>query len=213
MALPEVLLPASPPPSIAGELEAAFHLHKLWEQSDPDAYLASAGKNIRSIARFFPARIDAKLIGALPKLELISSSGVGYDMVDVSAAAARQIVVTNTPDAVTEETADTGYALLTMTVRELGAAERYLRAGLWQKNGDYRETEGSLRDRTVGILGLGRIGAAIARRLEAARVPVAYHSRHRRSDVPYRYYDSLLAMAADVDTLVMAWQVSLPSDR
>jgi lactate dehydrogenase-like 2-hydroxyacid dehydrogenase len=203
MALPEVLLPARPPQFVADRLEAEFQLHKLWEQSDAEAYLAKSGQNIRGIARFFPARVDARLIGSLPKLEIVASSGVGYDMVDVGAAAGRKIVVTNTPDAVTEETADTAVALLMMTLRELGAAERYLRAGLWEKNGDYRETEGTLRDRTVGILGLGRIGAAIARRLDAAKVPVVYHSRHRRSDVPYRYYDNLVAMAGDVDTLMI----------
>jgi lactate dehydrogenase-like 2-hydroxyacid dehydrogenase len=203
MSKPEVLLPAKPPEVVGDDLAAAFHLHRLWEQPDPAAYLAASGGNVRGIARFFPARVDAKLIEALPKLELIASSGVGYDTVDVAAAAARGIIVTNTPDAVTEETADTAVALLMMTVRELGAAERYLRSGLWSTNGDYRETEGTLRDRKVGIVGLGRIGSAIARRLDAARVPVVYHSRRAVPGSPYRYYDSLLAMAADVDTLVV----------
>jgi lactate dehydrogenase-like 2-hydroxyacid dehydrogenase len=203
MSKPEVLLPAKPPEVVADDLATAFHLHRLWEQPDPAAYLATSGGNVRGVARFFPARVDAKLIEALPKLELIASSGVGYDTVDVAAAAARGVIVTNTPDAVTEETADTAVALLMMTVRELGAAERYLRSGLWSRNGDYRETEGTLRDRKVGIVGLGRIGSAIARRLDAARVPVVYHSRRAVPGSPYRYYDSLLAMAADVDTLVV----------
>ena len=103
----------------------------------------------------------------------------------------RGIVVTNTPDVLTEEVADTALGLLLMTVRELSAAERHLRAGKWASEGPYRLTPATLRDRTVGIVGLGRIGIAIARRLDAMQVPVVYHNRTRRDDVPYRHYADL----------------------
>jgi len=102
----------------------------------------------------------------------------------------------------TEEVADTAIGLLLMTVRELSAAERYLRDLRWPASGPYPLTRGSLRNRTVGIAGLGRIGLAIARRLEAMHVPVVYHNRTPRAGVTYRYYSDLMAMAADVDTLI-----------
>jgi lactate dehydrogenase-like 2-hydroxyacid dehydrogenase len=126
---------------------------------------------------------------------------VGYDGIDVAAAAERGVIVTNTPDVLTEEVADTTLGLLLMTVRELSAAERHLRAGRWPTEGPY-PLSASLRDRTVGIVGLGRIGMAIARRLDAMKVPVVYHARREVPGAPYRYYGGLVGMAADVDVLL-----------
>jgi lactate dehydrogenase-like 2-hydroxyacid dehydrogenase len=137
----------------------------------------------------------------MPKLEIVANFGVGYDGIDLAYAAANGIVVTNTPDVLTEEVADTAIGLLLMTVRELSASERYLRAGEWRK-APYPLSPGTMRDRTVGILGLGRIGMAIARRLDAMQIPVVYFSRRAR-DVPYRHYDDVERLAADVDTLIM----------
>ena len=111
------------------------------------------------------------------------------------------MVVTNTPDVLNEEVADTALGLLLCTVRQLPQAERYLRAGNWPKHGDYQLTP-SLRDRTVGIVGMGRIGKAIARRLDAMQVPVVYHTR-RPTDVPYRHYPNLVDMARDADVLIV----------
>jgi lactate dehydrogenase-like 2-hydroxyacid dehydrogenase len=156
---------------------------------------------IRGLARGGHFDVDHALFDRLPKLEIVASFGVGYDGIDLKAAAERGIVVTNTPDVLTEEVADTALGLLLMTVRELSAAERHLREGKWIK-ANYPLT-GTLRDRTVGIIGLGRIGLAIARRLDAMQVPVVYHTRHKRPDVPYRYYADLRAMATDVDTLMI----------
>jgi lactate dehydrogenase-like 2-hydroxyacid dehydrogenase len=156
---------------------------------------------VRGIARGGHADVGRDLIERMPKLEIIANFGVGYDGIDLACAAERGIVVTNTPDVLTEEVADTAIGLLLMTVRELSAAERHLRAGEWVKQ-PYRLTPGTLRDRAVGILGLGRIGLAIARRLDAMQVPVVYFSRKQR-DVPYRHYDDIGRMAADVDTLMM----------
>jgi lactate dehydrogenase-like 2-hydroxyacid dehydrogenase len=148
-------------------------------------------------------KIGSDLLGRLPKLEIIANFGVGYDGVDVAYAAGRGIIVTNTPDVLTEETADTALGLLLMTVRELGAAERHLRDGLWEKSGPYRLSRATMRDRNVGIVGLGRIGLAIARRLDAMKVPVSYHTRHRRTDVAYPYAPTLKGLAEAVDTLVV----------
>ena len=125
--------------------------------------------------------VDGAIMSRFPKLEIVSSFGVGYDHIDAKWAGEHGIVVTNTPDVLNEEVADTALGLLLCTVRHLPQAERYLRAGNWPKHGDYQLTP-SLRDRTVGIVGMGRIGKAIARRLDAMQVPVVYHSR-RPADV------------------------------
>ncbi|KAA0972119.1 2-hydroxyacid dehydrogenase [Aureimonas fodinaquatilis] len=163
----------------------------------------SAGQRseIRAIASF--ANVSADMMDALPNLEIISSFGVGYDSVDAKHAAAKGIMVTNTPDVLTEEVADTALGLLLMTVRELGQAEQYVRKGLWAKNGPYRMTPTTLRGRTVGIMGLGRIGLSIARRLEGFGVKIAYHNRSQRNDVSYDYYPTLVALAEAVDTLIV----------
>ncbi|MEF2073133.1 2-hydroxyacid dehydrogenase [Consotaella aegiceratis] len=146
----------------------------------------------------------AALMDALPNLEIIASFGVGYDGVDVAAAAARRVLVTNTPDVLTEEVADTTLGLLLNTVREFSKAERYLRDGRWETDGPYPLTPMTLRGRSAGIFGLGRIGLAIARRLEAFGLTVSYHNRRQRDDVPYPYHASLADLAAAVDTLIVA---------
>jgi len=146
--------------------------------------------------------IDDTLLAALPKLQIISSFGVGYDHIDANAAAKRGIVVTHTPDVLTEEVADTAIGLLLNAVRELPQSERYLRAGKWPE-GNFPLSRATLRNRTVGIVGLGRIGIATARRLEAFGVPVVYHTRHPRPELSYRHYPRLIDMARDVDTLIV----------
>jgi len=148
------------------------------------------------------AAVDDALLARLPALEIISNFGVGYDHIDVAGAAKRGVIVTNTPDVLTEEVADTAVALLLCAVRELPQAERFLRAGRWLK-GIYPLSRGTLRNRTVGIVGMGRIGLAIARRLEAFGMPIVYHARRPRADTTYRYYAQLIDMARDVDTLMV----------
>ena len=112
------------------------------------------------------------------------------------------MVITNTPDVLTEEVADTALGLLLCTAREFPQAERYLRAGKWRKK-NYPLSRATLRDRTVGMVGMGRIGQAIARRLAAMQVPVVYHSRRPAAGVPYRHYPKLIDMARDVDVLMV----------
>jgi lactate dehydrogenase-like 2-hydroxyacid dehydrogenase len=148
-------------------------------------------------------RVDGAFMGRFPNLRIVGNFGVGYDSVDAAAAAKRGVIVTNTPDVLTEEVADTTLGLLLGTVREFYEAERWLRDGRWAREGDYRLTLASLRDRSVGIVGLGRIGKAIARRLEAFGVPVSYFARNRQPRVAYRYYGDLIALARDIDTLIV----------
>ena len=198
----EILTAGSLPDKTVKALAEAFTSHRANGHGEVDAAIARFAGAIRGVARGGHLGIDRDFIDRLPKLEIIANFGVGYDGIDLAHCAARGIVVTNTPDVLTEEVADTALGLLLMTVRELSAAERHLRAGKWEREGNYRLTKATMRDRTVGIAGLGRIGLAIARRLDAMGVPVAYHTRSEKGGLPYRYYADLEAMAADVDTLV-----------
>lgn len=148
-------------------------------------------------------RLPVDLMDALPRLEIIGNFGVGYDGVDVARAAARGIVVTNTPDVLTEEVADTAIGLLLNTLRRLPQAEQWLRQGRWVREGAFPLSPLSLRGRKVGLFGLGRIGLAIARRLEAFAVPVAYHTRTPREGLSYVYHSSLKDLAEAVDTMIV----------
>lgn len=196
---PDLLMPGPMMPFVVEQLDQAFTLHRLWEAKDRDGLLGDVGGKIRAIAANHA--VDAKLMQRCPKLEIISSFGVGYDGIDVKCAAQQGVIVTNTPNVLDEEVADTAIGLLLMTVRNLPQSERYLRAGKWLEKPF--PLSPSLRDRTVGMVGLGRIGLAIARRLDAMNVKVAYHTRTKRSDVAYRHYPSLVAMAKDVDVLMI----------
>ena len=199
----DVLMVGPMAPFIMDGISKAFTLHKLWEAKDRDAMIADLAPNLRLMAAGGGhARLDGSFLSKFPKLELVSSFGVGYDHIDAKWAGAHGIVVTNTPDVLTEEVADTAMGLLLSTVREFPQAERYLRAGQWPK-APYPLTKGTLRESTVGIVGLGRIGKAIARRLEASDVTVAYFGRNRQADVSYRYYSNLVEMARAVDVLMV----------
>jgi lactate dehydrogenase-like 2-hydroxyacid dehydrogenase len=183
---------------------ADFAVHESGEASTADIGAMDIGAmDIGAMAVSAPVQtVDDALLATLPKLRIISSFGVGYDHIDVKAAAKRGIIVTHTPDVLTEEVADTTIGLLLNTLRELPQAERFLRAGRWP-TGNYPLSRATLRDRTVGIVGLGRIGMAIAHRLEAFGVPIVYHTRQKRPELGYRHYPRLLDMARDVDTLIV----------
>ncbi|TCR67438.1 2-hydroxyacid dehydrogenase [Bosea sp. BK604] len=185
----------------ADQLKKRFTVHELWKAEDRAAMLREVGDKVRGVAGGGShVKIDGSLFDALPKLEIVSNFGVGYDNVDAKEAGKRGLIVTNTPDVLTDEVADLALGLLLATVRQLPQVDRYLRAGKWLEKAYPLTT--SLRTRKVGIVGLGRIGKAVASRLEAFGIPVAYHGRTRQADVSYRYYPSLVEMAADVDTLV-----------
>ena len=198
---PDVLLVGIKKPVIVDKLQNAVKLHILEDAADKDAFLASIADKVRAVAVSLTAhKIGVDLMQRFPKLELVSTFGVGYDHVDAKWAGAHGITVTNTPEVLNEEVADTALGLLLSTVRELPQAERYLRAGKWL-SGNYPLTN-TLRDRTVGLVGMGRIGQAIARRIEAFGVPVVYHSRTQQPNVNYKYYPTLIEMAREVDTLL-----------
>jgi len=199
----DVLLIGPPKPVIVNGLAGAFNLVKFPDAKDRDKFFAEAAPRVRGMAvAATEERVDGPFMTRFPRLEIVSSFGVGYDHVDARWAGAHGITVTNTPDVLTEEVADTALGLLLCTVREFPLAERYLRAGKWvQKN--YPLSKATLRDRTVGMVGMGRIGQAIARRLAAMQVPVVYHSRRSAAGVPYRHYPKLIDMARDVDVLMV----------
>jgi lactate dehydrogenase-like 2-hydroxyacid dehydrogenase len=200
----EVLLVGPLKPLIVNGLSAAFTVHKMAEAKDRDGFIAGIAPNLRGIAVSGPpGAVDGALMAKLPRLEFVSSFGVGYDNIDAKWAGTHGITVTNTPDVLNEEVADTAIALLLSTVRELSQAERFLRAGRWPAEQQYPLSKASMRDRTVGMVGLGRIGKAIARRLEAMLVPIVYHSRRPQQGVPYRHYPKLVDMARDVDVLMV----------
>ena len=199
----DVLMPAKGMDLIEDEISARLPLHRLWLEPNPDLWLAEWAPRIRAIAMTGGhAPLDEAYMRQYPKLEIISSFGVGYDNIDAKAAARLGITVTNTPGVLDDEVADTALGLMIMTVRQLPQSERYLRAGQWTAKGNF-PLSASLRGRTVGIFGLGRIGKAIAKRIDAFGLPIAYHSRHAQADVPYRYYASLVEMAKAVDILIV----------
>jgi lactate dehydrogenase-like 2-hydroxyacid dehydrogenase len=145
---------------------------------------------------------NAAWMDALPNLEVIANFGVGYDGVDVKHAASRGIIVTNTPDVLNDEVADTTIALLLNTIRRLYAAETHLREGKWVKDGAFALSPFSLKGRKVGMFGMGRIGQEIAKRLEPFKVEIGYHTRSKRDGLSYAYYGSLKEMAEAVDVLI-----------
>ena len=200
MGLPVVLMPGPMHPAVAAGLEGHCELIRLWEETDRDAVLASRRDEIVAVASG-GGRIDGPFLDRLPAVRIVAGFGVGYDRIDASAAAERGVVVTNTPGVLDDEVADTALGLLLMTVRELPQAERYLREGKWQ-DGAYPLTRATMHGRRMGILGLGRIGQAIADRVAPFGISVAYHNRHRK-DVDYDYYPSLVEMARDVDILMI----------
>jgi len=199
----DVLMPAKGMPLIEDQISARLPLHRLWLEPNPDLWLAEWAPRIRAIAMTGGhAPLDEAYMRKYPKLEIISSFGVGYDNIDAKAAARLGVIVTNTPGVLDDEVADTALGLMIMTVRQLPQAERYLRAGQWSAKGAYPLSP-SLRGRTVGILGLGRIGKAIAARVTAFGLDVVYHGRHAQTDVPHRYYSSLIDMAGASDVLIV----------
>jgi lactate dehydrogenase-like 2-hydroxyacid dehydrogenase len=202
-AKPDVLLIGAAKPVIVEGLSPAVTLHKLAEAKDERAFLDGIGPRVRGIAIAYTSnRIDGPFMSRFPLLEIVASFGVGYDHVDAKWAGEHGITVTNTPDVLNEEVADTALGLLLSTIREFPQAERYLRAGKWP-SGAYPLTKGTLRDRTMGMVGMGRIGKAIARRLDAFGVSVVYHSRKPQAGVDYKYYPSLIDMARAVDVLMV----------
>lgn len=203
MTKPALLSTGPMMPLITDQIEAAFEVHWMHKAGNVNAMIAEVGPRIEAVCTgsHTGVKTDAALIAELPRLKIISNFGVGYDTIDVPAAVKRGVIISNTPDVLNEEVADTALGLLLSTVRELSKAEGYMRAGRWPTEGDYRLTA-SLRDRKIGMMGLGRIGKAITRRLEAFGLPISYYSRNKQTGVSYPHYSDLTALARDVDTLI-----------
>jgi lactate dehydrogenase-like 2-hydroxyacid dehydrogenase len=204
MSKPALLSTGPMMPLITDQIEAAFDVHWMNKAADVEALIRSVGPKVEAACTgsHTGVKMDDGLLARLPGLKVISNFGVGYDTIDVPGAAKRGIVITNTPDVLNEEVADTALGLLITTVRELSRAEAYMRSGRWASDGDYRLTPGSLRDRRIGLMGMGRIGKAIAKRLAAFGMPISYYARNKQPDVAYPYYSNLVALARDVDILM-----------
>jgi lactate dehydrogenase-like 2-hydroxyacid dehydrogenase len=199
---PDIVLTTLIFPPTQAILEREFVCHKLYEAADRDAFLKEVAPKVRALATFGAAGADARLMDALPKLELISNFGVGVDAIDLEAAKKRGVTVTNTPDVLNDCVADTAMALTLNVMRKFPQSEAYLRSGYWPTRGDYEKTT-SLGGKTMGVLGLGRIGEAIAGRATAFGMKIRYHNR-KQKDVAYPYDADAVALARNSDVLMVA---------
>ncbi len=199
-AKPHVLSVAKLSPMLQPLMDAAFTMHDRLHETDPAA-LQRLAPDIHAVIGGGESRIPAELIAQLPALEVISIMGVGYDGVDVEAAKAQGVVVTHTPDVLNDDVADLALALMLGAARQLPAADRHVREGHWHQSGPMplaRKMSGA----RLGLVGMGRIGQAIAHRACAFDMRISYTARNRR-DVPYPYFPSAKALAAEVDFLVV----------
>jgi lactate dehydrogenase-like 2-hydroxyacid dehydrogenase len=187
-------------PLYGAHLNATFQMHDRLHETDPAA-LAAVAPQIRAIAASGESKVPAALIAQLPALEIISVMGVGYDGVDVAAAKARGVVVTHTPNVLNDDVADLAIGLMLSAARQLPAADRYVREGRWPSGAMplARKMSGA----RLGIVGMGRIGQAIAQRALAFGMGIAYTTRTPRPDLPYRHVPDATALAAESDFLVL----------
>jgi hydroxypyruvate reductase len=198
---PHILAVSKLPPFLMEPLAAAFVVHDRLHETDPEAF-AMVAPQIRGISGGGESKVTAALIEKLPALEVVSIFGVGYDGVDVPAALNRRIPVTHTPGVLNDEVADLALGLMLSVARRIPLADRYVRAGRWAAEGPMplaRKVSGA----RLGIVGLGRIGQAIASRAEAFGMSIAYTARSAKAELPYAYHSTAAALAAAVDFLVV----------
>ena len=186
-------------PLLRPQLEAAFRMHHALHETDAAAF-AEVAPRIRAIAASGESKVSAELIAQLPALEVISVMGVGYDGIDVAAAKARGVMVTHTPDVLNDDVADLAIGLMLSAARQLPQADRYVRDGHWLKGPMplARKMSGA----RLGIVGMGRIGKAIAQRALAFNMSVAYTARSAKPELPFAFHASVVALAAQSDFLV-----------
>jgi lactate dehydrogenase-like 2-hydroxyacid dehydrogenase len=190
-------------PSLAATLTERYDALVLPDDHARATFLAEHGPSIGAVVTTGRTGVTADLMAQLPSLGAIVNFGVGYDTTDVEAAAARGVLISNTPDVLTDCVADTAIGLAIDTLRRLSDADRFVRRGDWPEAGTYPLTR-KVSGKRVGIVGLGRIGQAIATRFEAFGCPISYHSRREVPGSPYAYAASPAELAADVDILVVA---------
>ncbi|XVF86631.1 hypothetical protein PTKIN_Ptkin18bG0058000 [Pterospermum kingtungense] len=189
-------------PYLEQELEKRFSLLRFWTVPEKSSFLATNKNSIRAVVGNSSAGADAELIEALPKLEIVASCSVGLDKIDLAKCKEKGIRVTNTPDVLTEDVADLAIGLMLAVLRKLCESDRYVRSGKWKK-GDYKLTT-KFTGKRVGIIGLGRIGMAVAKRAEAFSCPISYYSRTVKPEIKYKYYPSVVELASNCDILVVA---------
>ena len=199
---PEIVIVGPLYAATQARLDAEFVTHRLWEAPDRAAFLRGLADRVRGVAVYALHGCPGDIIEALPRLEIVACMGIGVDRIDLACAKARGVHVTNTPDVVTDDTADTALALMLAVERRIVEADAFTRRGDWPK-GDFSFGR-ALRGRKVGIVGLGRIGQAIAKRVEAFGTEIAYQGPRRKSAMPYRYFAEPAELAAWSDILVVA---------
>lgn len=183
-------------------LEQHFEVIRLWKEKDPEALLQARKNDIVAIASVFFVPVSRNLIENLPNLEIISQFAVGYDNIDLAAAKERGIAVTNTPDVLTDETADTAMALLLAVSKRVVEGDMFVRVGKWL-NGPL-PLGSSLKNKTVGIVGMGRIGQAIAHRCAAFGMKILYQGPRKKDNISYGYEPDVQKLADVSDYLVLA---------
>jgi lactate dehydrogenase-like 2-hydroxyacid dehydrogenase len=208
---PEIILTAKGHAGTLATLNSEFTCHPLFEAPEKGAFLEKHAPRVRGLATFGPMPVDGKLMDQLPKLEIIANFGVGVDAINLADAKKRKIIVTNTPDVLNDCVADTALALVMNTVRQFPQSEKYLRAGHWAARGPYPLTT-SLGGKTLGILGLGRIGEAIATRAAACGMKIRYHNRNKK-DVPYPYDPDAITLAKNSDVLMIVTPANAETNR
>lgn len=189
-------------PSLEKTLLDEFDTHSLWRETDPSAYLKAHGKEFVGVVTSAKFGADAALMAALPALKVIANFGVGYETIDVNAAKNHGVAVSNTPDVLTDCVADIAWGLMLDVARGLSAADRFVRRGNWPRENFPLMTRVS--GKRLGILGLGRIGGAIAKRGAGFDMQVRYHNRRPVANSAYGYEASLVELARWCDFLVIA---------
>ena len=198
----DIIVTAPLPPFLYEPLKRDYRCHDHYQSSHKPALLAAEGARIRGLVQGGGTVTPTSLLDALPKLEIISVFGVGYDGVPVDYCRKRGLKVTNTPDVLTDDVADVAVGLVLMTGRGFARLERFARSGQWLKQGPELTTK--LGGKTAGILGLGRIGKGIAQRLSAMGMSIAYTGRKPQDGVPYRFIPDLVGLARESDFLIVA---------
>lgn len=199
-ARPEVLAVSKLSPLYTALLQRDYTLLDRLHETDPAAFAAAAPR-IAAVAASGESRLPAALVSQLPALKIVSVMGVGYDGVDVAACQARGAVVTHTPDVLNDDVADLAIGLMLCAARQLPAADRFVREGRWPQGP--MPLQRKMSGARLGVVGMGRIGQAIATRAQAFGMPVAYHARSAKPALPYRYVADLVALAAESDFLVV----------
>lgn len=208
---PEIIITARGHGGTMATLQSEFTAHLLSDAPDRNAFLKQHAAAVRGLATFGPLPVDGKLMDALPRLEIIANFGVGVDAINLDDAAKRKIIVTNTPDVLNEAVADTAFALVLNTVRKFPQSEVYLRGGNWASRGPYPLST-DIGGKTLGVLGLGRIGEAIARRAQACGMKIRYHNRNRK-DVAYAYDPDPVTLAKNADVLIVVTPATAETTR